>query len=171
MLSSPTTTRRFVDPVEGDLVVRTTDGHRFAGAVDAYVLSELATFSDLPSAQSRAAVVPMGSVGQPHIEVVGVDSPSAGRRQVGPPACRGGGGRGRRGSCRRLAVELQPANGTAAAASARAKAQLVRVARSARNGFSTTSADPLQSVYHSSSRPRSQMNGSPLRKNTVSSQP
>ncbi len=49
-----------------------------------------------------------------------------------------------------LAVELQPASGNAAAASARAKvANREWVARSARNGFSTTSADPLQSVYHS----------------------
>lgn len=49
-----------------------------------------------------------------------------------------------------LAVELQPASGNAAAASARAKvANREWVARSARNGFSTTSADPLQSVYDS----------------------
>lgn len=46
--------------------------------------------------------------------------------------------------------KLQPASGNAAAASARAKvANREWVARSARNGFSTTSADPLQSVYHS----------------------
>lgn len=47
-----------------------------------------------------------------------------------------------------LAVELQPASGNAAAARAKV-ANREWVARSARNGFSTTSADPLQSVYHS----------------------